>query len=109
MSMTLTTAIEEVRARIQELTADFWTANEVNRAINEGVTRFAQEEKWPYLYTSKTGVTLTSGTATLDLEPDVNFERHFDLLMTLTGDTRLRRPQRVSPAEGTALRLRFTS
>ncbi len=105
--MNLTTATEEVRARLQELTADFWTPNEVTRAINEGVNRFAQEEKWPYLYTVQTGVALLANTATLALVEGVAYERHFNLLVTFTGDNRPRMPRRVSPAEGYDLRRRF--
>lgn len=101
--MNLTNATLEVRARLQELSANFWTADEVMRAINEGVNRFAQEEKWPYLYTASTAV-LLAGDSDLPLTAAVAFERHFSLLMTLTGDARPRSPRRVDPAEGFELR-----
>lgn len=105
--MLRSTAVEEVRARLQELVADFWTANEVDRALDEGVTRFAQEELWHYLWTNKTSVALTANTATLTLEPGVSFERSFNLLVAFSGDDRPRRPMRVGPAEGYELRQRF--
>ena len=105
--MDLATARAEVRARLQELNADFWTDAEVDRAINEGVNRFAQEEKWPYLYSVSTTKVLTAGANQLALETGVDFSRHFNLLFTLTGDTRPRAPRRVSPAEGYKLRLTF--
>lgn len=102
--MDLTTARLEVRARLQELTADFWTDSEVDRAINEGVNRFCQEEKWPYLYTVYTGASLAAGETDLDLTEGVAYERHFNLMVTFDGDSRPRHVQRVGPAEGYKLR-----
>lgn len=103
--MLYTDAVTEIRARLQELSADFWTTDEILRALNEGVNRFAQEEKWPYLYTVRTGVTLPASTTSLELETSVSFERHFNLLLVFPGDDRPRSPARVSPAEGYRLRL----
>lgn len=105
--MLLGTAKEEVRARLQELTADFWTDNEVLRALNEGVNRFSQEEKWPWLYSVVTGVNLPANTPTLALQEGVAFERHFNLIITFAGDSRPRIPRRVGPAEGYQLRTRY--
>lgn len=101
------TAKEEIRARLQELSADFWTAAEVLRAINEGVNRFSQEERWPWLYTLTEGVPLAAEEDTLELETGVAFERHFDLMLLFADDTRPRMPRRVSPMEGYQLRQRF--
>mgnify|MGYP001314907746 CR=1 FL=1 len=208
--MLYTTALLEVRARLQELTPDFWLDNELYRAINEGIQRFAQEEKWPYLYTVATGIavdtttevqtmtvtggpsggtftvgfgsaisgtiafnaaaatvqttlqamgsiglnnitvsggaggpwtltfagslvrsdqplftlvtnSLTGGTnpsvafaettkggvTTVPLQTGVAFERHFNLLMTFTGEQRPRAPRRVHPGEGYNLRMTY--
>lgn len=105
--MLCSTAIEDVRARLQELVPDFWTAAEVLRAINEGVNRFSQEEKWPWLYTIRSGVTLPASTATLELETGVAYERHFSLLMTFSGEDRPRMPRRIHPVELNELRKRF--
>jgi hypothetical protein len=102
--MLYTTALTEVRARLQELVADFWTDAELYRALNEGITRFAMEEKWPYLYTISTGTVVTAGTATMPIVAGVAYEREFNLILTLTGDSRPRMPARVSPNEGYRLR-----
>jgi hypothetical protein len=101
------TAKTEVRARLQELAPDFWTDSEVLRAMNEGLTRFSLEEKWTWLLAERTGVNLAANTPTLDLEAGVNFERHFNLMMEFTGDSRPRLPRRVSAVEGYQLRTRF--
>lgn len=100
-------ALLEVRARLQELNADFWLDNELYRAINEGVTRFAQEEKWPYLYTVATDQGLAADQETLELQPGVAYERHFNMLLTFEGDTRPRKPRRVHPSEGYDLRASY--
>lgn len=105
--MDLTTARLEVRARLQELAEDFWQDDEVDRAINEGVNRFCQEEKWPWLYTVYTGGTLAAGDTDMDLIEGVAFERHFNLLATFDGDPRPRALRRVGPAEGYRLRTTF--
>lgn len=102
-------AVLEVRARLQELEQDFWLDNELLRAINEGVTRFSQEEKWPYLYTVADSIDLPAETTTLELQPGVAYERHFNMLLTFDGDSRPRKPNRVHPSEGYDLRMRYTT
>lgn len=105
--MRYSTAILEVRARLQELTADFWLDDELLRAINEGINRFALEEKWPYLYTVATNQALAADEETLELQPGVSYERHFNMLLTFSGDTRPRKPRRVHPSEGYDLRMNY--
>ncbi len=107
--MLYTDALLEVRARLQELVADFWTDAELYRAINEGLLRFAQEEKWPYLYTVSSGIALAADQPTLELEPGVAWERHFNMLLTFSGDVRPRAPRRVHPSEGYGLRLGYSN
>lgn len=99
------TAVEEIRARLGELSPDFWTAAEVLRALNEGVSRFSAQERWPWLFTEVTNVALGSGTATLDLQEGVSLARHFNLLVSFSGDPRPRAVRRVSAVEGHRLRL----
>ncbi len=107
--MQYTDALLEVRSRLQELTPNFWLDNELYRAINEGVTRFAMEEKWPYLYTVRTGIVLPADQETLELESGVAYTRHFNMLLGFDGDNRLRKPRRIHPSEGYDLRLRYTT
>lgn len=105
--MLYTDALLETRARLQELSADFWLDNELYRAINEGIMRFSLEEKWPWYFTAKTAVAHAANTATLGLEAGVSFERVFNLGMSFSGDTRMRQPHRVHPAEGFELRAKY--
>lgn len=106
--MNATTAIEEVRARLQELSADFWTGNEVYRALNEGQRRFSAQEKWPWLWTQGS-TTLAASTETLLLPAGVSAARMFNLGLTFSGDARPRTVRRVGPAEGLTLGLtRYT-
>lgn len=106
--MDLVGARSEVRDRLAETTADFWSDTEITRALNEALRRFSAAEKWQWLYTSVTGVALNSGTSTLVLQTGIAFHRHFNLLLTPTGaPTSLYVPQRVDPVEGFKLRTMY--
>jgi hypothetical protein len=102
----VSTAVLEIRARLQELTADFWTASEVLRALNEGVRRFAAQERWPWLWTVETG-TQPASTSDLELVTGVPLHRVFNLMATFDGDPRPRFPKRVEAPEGMRLRGQF--
>lgn len=101
--MDLTTIRLEVRERLGELTADFFTDDEVTRAINEAVRRFSNEERWPWLLTEHTGE-LEAGEDDYDLPEDIAPNRVFN--MTVDDDSLIRaRPlERVDPYEGFRLR-----
>jgi hypothetical protein len=107
--MDVTTATAEIRARLQELTADFWTDAEVLRALNEGVRRFNAEERWSWLYTVVGPIAVPANTPTLALQEGVSVNRQFDVLVTFSGDTRPRALRRVGPAEGQRLRTLYTT
>lgn len=107
--MLTTTAITEIRARLQELTADFWTSTEVLNAINEGLRRFSSQEKWEWLFTEVTNVSVTASQDTIDLVAGVSAARHFNLGLTFAGDSMVYIPRRVSAAEGFRLRQRYVS
>lgn len=102
--MDLLTARTEIRSRLGEDTPDFWTDDELVRALNEGVRRFSQEEKWPWLYTLKTGITVDAGEDTVELEDNISFPRQFNLVITPEGGEPYM-PKRVTPVEGTKLRV----
>ena len=72
--MDLTTARLEVRERIGELEADFFTDAEVDRAINEAVRRLSSSERWPWLLTEGTDA-LGNTEFTLDLPDGVAYNR----------------------------------
>jgi hypothetical protein len=101
--MDLTDLRLEVRERLNELTADFYTTDEVDRAINEAVRRFCAEEPWPFLTTEWTS-SIAADTAELDLPSDISLTRVFNL--TISGDNLAtpRTLERVSPQEGFLLR-----
>ena len=68
----------EVRERIGELEEDFFTDVEVDRAINEAQRRFAQEERWPWLYTEFVD-TLAADQEDLELPENISINRVFNL------------------------------
>ena len=95
----------EVRERVGEtLEADFWTDAEIDRALNEGLRRFSNEERWPWLFTEFTTTTATSSDE-ISLPADVSINRVFGLSIldttTLNGGQMI---ERVTPMEGFRLR-----
>lgn len=101
--MDLTTLRLEVRERIGELEADFFTDVEVDRAINEAIRRFSNEERWPWL-TVEFSDSLADGVDTLALPSGVPPNRIFNL--SVDGDTLIqpRVLERVNADEGFRLR-----
>jgi len=108
--MDLTTARLEVRERIGELAANFFTDVEVDRAINQAVQHFNAEEQWPWLFTEYTSQIGLSGQNddSLALPDDVSLNRMFNV--SISGGT-LNRPmvlERVPPDAGFRLRFAHT-
>lgn len=106
--MDLTTARLEVRERIGELSANFFTDVEVDRAINQAVRHFNAEEQWPWLFTEFTSQIGLSGSADdeLVLPDDVSLNRMFNVSASGGGLGRPQVLERVPPDAG--FRLRFT-
>lgn len=104
--MELTTLRLEVRERLGELTADFFTDDEVDRAINEAVKRFCAEEKWPFLITEWTS-SITSASDELPLPSNVSLTRLFNLAIDSSSLAHPRMLERVDPQEGFALRHQY--
>jgi len=100
----LTTIRTEVRERVGELTADFFTDAQVDRAINEAVRRFAQAERWPWLITETT-TALAADEDELEMPDNVPPNRVFNMMVVADGDVTPRQVERVSPDEGFRLRL----
>lgn len=98
--MLASTAVVEIRARLQELVADFWTPTEVLNALNEGVKRFSAEEKWPWLQTVVTNGSLTTPWTDFALPENYDPQRVLNIALYFSGDLRPRRVERVTPAEG---------
>jgi len=101
-----TTAVEDIRARLGELSPDFWTAAEVLRALNSACIRFAMAEKWEWLYTVGSD-TLVAGETQLALVPGVSVTRHFHVEGFFSGDPKPYSPRRVTAAEGMRMRARM--
>lgn len=95
-----TTAVAEIRARLQELVADFWTSTEVLNALNEGVKRFSAEEKWPWLQTVVTNGSLTTPWTDFVLAENVDINHTINMAVYFSGEDRPRRLKRVLPSEG---------
>lgn len=100
--MDLDTMTIEVRQRLGEDIEDFWKTDHIHRMLNEGVRRFAMEEKWHWLYTVETGVAVAQGASAIPLQPNIDVNRHFAL--ALVDGTRVVTPRRISPADGARLR-----
>lgn len=103
--MNLSELIDEVRERLGETTeADFFTDDEITRALNEGLRRFSNEERWPWLYTDFE-TTCTVDDPEMDLPANVAINRVFGLNIvdtsTVPGGQML---ERVQPMEGLRLR-----
>jgi hypothetical protein len=107
--MNLTTARLEVRERLGELSANFFTDVEVDRAINQAVQHFNAEEQWPWLFTSFTGQVGLSGPDDdeLALPDDVSLNRFFNLSASGGSLSRPKVLERVAPDAG--FRLRFAN
>lgn len=105
--MDLTDLRLEVRERVGELSADFFTDSEVDRAINEAVRRFCVEEKWPFLLTEWTSTTVAD-SADLDLPSNVSLTRVFNVSISGGSLSRGAMLERVDPNEGFMLRHQYT-
>jgi len=97
--------ISEVRERIGETTEeDFFSDAEITRALNEGLRRFSNEERWPWLF-SDFSQDLEASSDEMELPDDVALNRVFGLNIqddtTLAGGQML---ERVEPMEGFRLR-----
>lgn len=93
----------DVRDRIGEDTADFFTDAEVDRAINLAVTTFTAEEPWPWLYT-EWATTIAEEEDTLELPEDVSWHRLFNLTVFGGSLYRGRVLERLEPQAGFRLR-----
>ncbi len=89
----------DVRERIGEDTADFFTDAEVDRAINLAQTTFTAEEPWPWLYTEY-ATTIAEGEDTLELPENVSWHRLFNLTVFGGSLYRGRLIERVEPQAG---------
>lgn len=98
----------DVRERIGEDAADFFTDAEVKRALNLALTTFTNEEPWPWLYTEYTA-TLGEGVTELELPSNAALHRTFNL--SLSGDTlvRGRQLERLEPQAGFRARFAYES
>lgn len=105
--MDLTALRLEVRERLNELTADFYTTDEIDRAINEAIRRFCAEETWPFLLTEWTS-SFTTDDDELDLPSDVSLTRVFNIAISGTNLSRPRMLTRVDSKEGFVLRHEYS-
>jgi hypothetical protein len=89
----------EVRERLGELEADFFSDDEVDRAINEAVKRFSSEEQWPWLYTEWAS-TLIAEDNSLELPESVSIGRIFNMSVSGGSLSRPRMLERLEPSAG---------
>jgi len=98
----------EVRERVGELTADFFTDAEVDRAINEGLRRFSAEEPWPWLYTEWSSAVIADAD-TLELPANVSLGRVFNLSISGGNLLRPRLLERLEPQAGFQSRFLYSA
>lgn len=95
---------DETRRRIGETTEqDFFADVEIDLNLNEGLKRFSNEERWPWLY-ADFETTTTEGEDELELPDNIALNRVFGFNIsdqTLAGGQML---ERVEPMEGFRLR-----
>lgn len=103
---TLSEIRTDVRERIGEDSADFFTDAEVDRAINLAVTTFTAEEPWPWLYTEWDS-SIAQGVDTLELPSNVSVHRVFNLSLINGSLYRGRMLERLQPAAGFKARYEF--
>ena len=100
----------EVRQRLGELTADFWTDDYIDSQLNAGAVRFCREERWDWLQAIQTGVVVAANATSIDLVDDIDSTRTFSLVYkpdTATLESQYQILQRVSPSQGWELRTRY--
>jgi hypothetical protein len=95
----LTTARLEVRERIGELTADFWTDVEVDRAINEGLRQFSSADRWPWLITEGAD-TIAAGDNELTVPESVDSNSIFNMSLVSDQVSAPRMAERVGAPAG---------
>jgi hypothetical protein len=105
----LSTIRTEVRERLAETSADFFTDDEVDRAINEAVRRFCAEEQWPFLLTEWSLDELEEDTdgsavAEIDLPTNVSLRNVFNLAVSGSSLAHPQMLERVDSNEGFRLR-----
>lgn len=102
--MNLTTLRLEVRERVGELTADFFTDAQVDRAINEAIRRFSQAERWPWLITDGDDA-LADDEDEVELPVNVSPNRVLNVAIEADGWERPKLLERVAPHEGFRLKM----
>lgn len=75
----------DVRERIGERSANFWTDTFITRKLNEGQRRFAREDRWTWLQAIQTGIPVPEGTSSIELIDGVDVSRHFAVVLTYEG------------------------
>lgn len=98
----------DVRERLGERTPNFWTDVFINNKINQGQTRFAREERWPWLYAVQPNVPLGQGGNTIELIDGIDWTRHFALALYKSGDSTPILPKRVNTFTGLRLKQKHT-
>jgi hypothetical protein len=103
---TLTEMRTDVRERIGEDVADFFTDAEVDRALNLAQTTFTAEELWPWLFT-EWETTIAEAVDELELPSNVSIHRAFNLSVMGGSLIRGRMLERLAPAAGFRARFEY--
>jgi hypothetical protein len=104
--MNLGEARYEIRQRLGEDFEDFWREPHITRAVNEGLKRFAYEERWPW-YRTVESFDLVADEGNIVLANNVEFNRNIDVAIqpwASSSSRDLHFPERVTPDNGWELR-----
>lgn len=86
---------EDVRERIGERVENFWLDTFIDRHLIQGVRRFNNEERWPWLLTKQGNIPLPAALSTIELIDNIPVNRHLGLVLhpdtDLTTDLVLKR------------------
>jgi hypothetical protein len=107
--MTQTELIAEVRSRLAETTADYWSDDQVKRMLDEGVRRFCHEARWPWLFTVQKNIPVVAGNPDIEAIDDVDLTRHLAVVLVRNSDSRVIIPSKVTPSDGVRMRTVFNT
>lgn len=101
--------LADVRERLGERTANFWTDEFIIRHLKQGERQFNSEERWPWLYTLQPNIPVNAGNPNVELIDNVPLNRHFGLRLVRVGDTSGRAiyPKKVEVPQGHRLAERY--
>lgn len=80
---------------------DFWTDSFINKVIDEGYRKFNRRQRWSWLWARQAGITVSAGTADIELIDEIPLNRQGYLRLVQDDQPNHEvLPERVGVAEG---------